>query len=343
MRSLLLLAALAVCPGCLINRWSASADGRLLAAFTRTAVVVTGPDLDRLEHWPAAERPAIVEISPNGRWIVYNTDKASGLWLIDREKKTSVQVGTGADFTLHTPWSPDSTRFAFCEHRETDPGQFGRLRIHNVLTGETLTALECGAPMTSWSPSGQSLFTLAPDLGPAAREHVTGTLVRWTGDGVDKLASVALVSFLHALDDSQALFTTATLTIPFAFEEDTLKKARYALFRASVRGTSVTRLADGVGWFSMSPDGKRLIAWVLEKDGEDPPIRLELFDRDGTSLRVLLPSAGYHPREALVPLWQDSKRVLVPIGPPDRPELKRIDVETGTSEDLSAKEAAWSR
>ncbi|MCE9583280.1 MAG: hypothetical protein K8T20_12390 [Planctomycetes bacterium] len=347
MRPFLVFAALIlVLPGCLVHRWSTSADGKLIAGYAGTTVVVADAELKRVETYTASGKPAIVEISPDGRWIAYNTEDANELWLVDRTANTQKKIAEAEGIYLYNAWSPNSARFAFVQKTQKGGSMVGALRVYTVKTGETFTAIEECVPAYDWTPSGEAIFAIEPFLRKGDPDLVFGRLVRWT-DGADPevTADVEGVAFVEALSEDEVLFTSSIDSLPRKPVKNPFEELPMGLFRASRKSGTVSRVGTAeIGWVSPSPDGKRLLAFVIERPkGEKMKVRLELFDAQGASVRVIKDSAAYEKGGPLVPLWLGNDRVLVPLGEDEsqRFEIHRVDGKD--REDVTDRVKAWTK
>jgi len=347
MKRFVFLLLLAASPGCLIHRWSATPDGRLVAGYAGKNVVVADGDLKALETYASPGKPAIVEVSRDGKWVVYNTEDTNELWLIDRAAKTQKRIAANAGEFLYNAWSPDSNRLAFLEKSRKDGALCGLLRIYNVKTGETFTALEECTPACSWTPSGDALFAVQGYVREDDDGAHYGRLVRWTdGEKPAILAHVAEMTFVEALSEEEVLFTSAISSLPAAAAKDPFKELRFGLFRASRAGGTVERLGTAeVGWFALSPDRKRMLVIVIERpaDSEELESRLELADAGGKTVRVLKAREAYKNGGPPLPLWLGNGRALVPLDK-DKDESRRfemIDVESGVATDVTETVKGW--
>ncbi|KAF0246836.1 MAG: hypothetical protein FD180_366 [Planctomycetota bacterium] len=344
LRFAFLLFALVVSQGCLVHHWSATADGKLIAGYAGKSVIVADGDLKALETYAAPGNPAIVEISPDGKWVVYNTEDSNELWLVDRAAKTQKRIAANAGEFLYNAWSPDSNRLAFVEKSRKDGALSGLLRIYNVKTGETFTALEECTPACSWTPSGDALFAVQAYVREDDADAHYGRLVHWTdGEKPIVLAHVAEMSFVEAISEEEVLFTSAINTLPAAAVKDPWKSFRFGLFRASRTNMSVERVGTAeVGWFAQSPDRKKLLTMVIERpEGEEMQAHLELTDARGKTIRVLKDAAAYKESGPLPPLWLGNSRILVPLGKDDARRFEKIEVESGEATDVTEAVKGW--
>lgn len=146
---------------CTITLASSTVYSQLKTPFSRM-------DIFELE-W--AQNP---EISPDGRWIVYqrrgmdvmNDKKQSRLWLLSSDGKNHT-ILTGRDANESNPvWSPDGTRIAFISGTKNGSEIF----MYWLGTGKTarLTQLPKSPGKLAWSPDGTQLaFTMKVDSKPA--------------------------------------------------------------------------------------------------------------------------------------------------------------------------------
>jgi hypothetical protein len=349
MRFAFLLFALAFTPGCLIHRWSATPDGKILAGYIDQKVVVADGDLKALESYDAPGKPAIVEVSPDGKWVVYNTEDSDVLWLVDRAAKKQKKIAANAGEFIYNAWSPDSNRIAFMEKSRKDGALSGALRIHNVKTGETYTALEECTPACSWTPSGEALFAVQAYGRKDDDGSHFGRLVRWSdGEKPVVLANVAEMTFVEAVSEEEVLFTSAIQSLPAAAVKDPLKELRLGLFRASRTPGTVERMgSEEIAWFSLSPDRKRMLVIVIERVEGDEELqsRLELADASGKTIRVLKDRKSYKNGGPPLPLWLGNTRALVPLDK-DKDEARRfelIEVESGQITDVTEAVKAWAK
>ncbi|MEK7466259.1 MAG: hypothetical protein AAB074_02490 [Planctomycetota bacterium] len=342
-----LLFALAVCPGCLVHHWTATPDGKLLAGYCGKTVVVADADLKALEKYESAEQPAIVEISPDGKWVVYNTEKSDEIWLIDRATKTQKKIAANAGEFLYNAWSPDSNRLAFVEKSRKDGPMAGLLRIYNVKTGETFTALEDSSPAYGWTPSGDALFAVQLYGLQSEGETHFGRLVRWTdGENPVVLAHVAEMAFVEALSEDEVLFTSAIAKLPAAPQGDPFKSMRFGLFRASKSTGAVEQLGTSeIAWFTLSPDRKRMLSLVVERPegGGDIKAHLDLADATGKTVRMLKDKSAYEKSGPLVPAWLGNGRALVPLGETETRRFERVDLESAESTDVTETVKGWTK
>ena len=347
LRFAFLLLALAVCPGCLVHHWTATPDGKLVAGYTGNKIVVADGTLKSLEAYDAPGKPAIVEISPDGKWVVYNTEDSNEIWLVDRAAKTQKKIAANAGEFLYNAWSPDSNRLAFVEKSRKDGPFAGLLRIYNVKTGETFTALEDFTPAYGWTPSGDALFAVQVYGLQTENETHFGRLVRWTdGENPVVFAHVAEMAFVEALSEEDVLFTSAIASLPAAPQPDAWKTMRFGLFRASKSTGAVERLGTAeIAWFTLSPDRKRMLMLVAERPegGGDMKAHLELADAAGKTVRVLKDSAAYEKSGPLVPFWLGNGHALVPLGEAETRRFEKLDLDSGESAEVTDAVKGWAK
>lgn len=339
------LAALPLLAGCLVNRWSATPDGKLIALSAGDSVVIADGEWKKLAQWDSHDPPAIVEISPDGKWVVFNTDKTDGLWLVERETgKTTELAKVEGGVWIHNAWAPASNRLAYVVKEEKGGFEGGKLRIYNVLTGETVTALENCVPAYAWSPSGDRLFAVRAHLQPGVDEPRFGTLVSWHDGKADQLADVTGFTWIEALSESEVWFVTAKSALPNLPVDNDERFKTVAAWRVSTDDAQVSLVGEHIGWFDASPDRTHVLAWVLEPREEgDPRIRLDLLDRTGKLIRTLKTAAEYEKRPALVPMWLGNDRMLVPTGEGDSVKLEVIPRDGGDAKDVTADWKAWKK
>jgi hypothetical protein len=347
MRLAAFAAALVALPGCLVHRWSATPDGKVLAVATRDAVVVVDAGLKPLETYPSQDRPAIVDISPDGKWIVYNTEKVDALWLVDRTTRTQKKIAGGKGVWLYNAWSPKSNRFAFVLKEGESKPDVGALRVYTVATGEAFTAVLDAVPVYSWTPSGNALFAVQAWTRAGEDDVAFGDLLLWQEAEKPKtIARVAGLCLLEALSEDDVLFLSSQSRLPAAPADFEFENQTFGLFRGSVPDAALTPVVpEGIYWFGLSPDRKKFVAWISEK-GEDPkhpPIRLELFDASGKSLKVLRAAESHDGYGPVVPFWAGNDRVLVPRGEAGKEALESVDANSGETKDATESRKGWSR
>jgi WD40 repeat protein len=331
--------------GCLVNRWSATPDGRLIALAAGNSVVLADGDWKKLAQWDSHNAPAIVEVSPDGKWIAFNTDKTDGLWLIERATDTRTQVAASEHGVyLHNAWSPDSSRLAYVIKDAKGAGEIGRLRVYNVLTGETVTLLDQSVPAYAWSPSGERLFAVRAHMQSGVDEPRFGTLVSCHDGKSDQLADIAGFAWVDAASDTEVWFVTAASKLTELPGDNDEKFRTVSLYRVSTEDSRVAKLADGVGWFDLSPDRTHALAWALEeREAGDPLLRLEILDRSGKIVRTLKSAAEYEKRPSVVPMWIGNDRVLVPTGEGDATKFEVVPLRDGESRDVTADWKGWKK
>ena len=346
-RFVFLLFVVAACPGCLVHHWSATPDGKVIAGYAEKSIVVADGDFKPLETYAAPGKPAIVEISPDGKWVVYNTEDANELWLIDRAAKSQKKIAADAGIYLYNAWSPASNRFAFVQKARKDDPMAGLLRVYNVKTGESFTALEDSSPAYGWTPSGDALFAVQLYGLQSEGETHFGRLVLWTdGEKPAVLAHVAEMAFVEAVSEDEVLFTSAIATLPTAPHADAFKSLPFGLFRASRAAGTVVRLGTSeIAWFTLSPDRKRMLSMVIERPegASEMKVHLELADAGGKTVRVLKESSAYEKSGPLLPLWLGNGTALVPLGEAETRRFERVDVESGAATDVTETVKGWAK
>ncbi|POY35290.1 prolyl oligopeptidase [Solitalea longa] len=132
--------------------------------YAQTKKAITHEDL-----W-LMKRVGMPEVSPDGKWVVFNVtdaaydekDQSSDLWIVPSDgglkpRKLTSSKGGESGYV----WSPDGSKIAFTAKRDAD--ELAQIYIINLKEGgEALrfTNLSSGASAPKWSPDGkQLLFT----------------------------------------------------------------------------------------------------------------------------------------------------------------------------------------
>jgi hypothetical protein len=345
MRRLACLAALPLFAGCLVNRWSATPDGKRIAIGAGKSVVIADADWKLLAQYDAPSDAAIVEISPDGKWVVFNTDKTDGLWLAETGTgKVAELAKAEGGIWIHNAWAPDSTRLAYVVKEQKGGFEGGKLRVYSVLTAETVTLLENCVPVYAWSPSGNRLFAVRAHLQAGVDEPRFGTLVACHDGKADQLADVTGFAWVEALSETEVWFVTAKPTLPSLPADGDEKFKTVSAWRVNTEDAQVSLVGDRIGWFDASPDRTHVLAWVLEPREEgDPLMRLDLLDRSGKLVRTLKTAAEYEKRPAVVPCWLGNDRILVGTGEGDSTKFEVIPRGGGEARDVTAGWKGWKK
>lgn len=339
--SLLVLAA----PGCLVHRWSATPDGKLVAGCTDKAVVVADGDLKLLESYPAPGKPAIVEISPDGKWVLYNTEDANELWLVDRAAKSQKKIASTEGFGvfLYNAWSPASNRFAFVIQPKKDAPNSAGLRVYNLKTQESFTAIEQCTPCYAWAPSGEALFAVTAQGRDGDKALEFGKLVLWRdGEPLKELAKMTSLAFLEANSEDEAFCATAITTLPMKSGVDFNRMPPMGLFRMSPAEITRVGTAD-MGWIVISPDRKHLAAIASDGSGdmEKAKWRLELLDDKGQPVRTLKEYGRKVGK--ILPMWLGNGKLLISVGDDASQAYETISIDGKETVDVTESIKAWAR
>lgn len=121
------------------------------------------------------------QISPNGQWISFLSDKDGWdqLYVVRAAGGTPIQITKGKFETWRPTWSPDSTRIAFDQNTEADHGQrhIGIVTISpntiDTMTSVRLITSGRGADIAPiWSPDGTKLLYQHTDPWNSADYYV---------------------------------------------------------------------------------------------------------------------------------------------------------------------------
>src|SRR3954470_10153875 len=131
-------------------------------------------DIRKLDFATAVNAVTVtdVQLSPDGRQVVYVTSRASieketppvsTIWLIGADGGTPRHLTTG-EGDSSPRWSPDGQRLAFVSDREQrGVGQLYLLDMQSGGEATRLTKHEAGVLMPEWAPDGKSIAYAAPD------------------------------------------------------------------------------------------------------------------------------------------------------------------------------------
>jgi Tol biopolymer transport system component len=241
--------------------------------------------------------------SPNGRWIVYQVEKAEGfsrLWKIRPNGSNRTYLSTGCGRICgdgYASWSPSGKRLAF--QREScgtgshnliavyvtrADGTHARRVSHKDATCATRHPLEDHAPQ--WAPNGKRLTF--ERLNHNRGKHAIFT-IRLDGTGVKRLTP-------WRIDASQPDWSPNGRWIAFRTQEQSETRGNIALVHPD--GSGFHRITNGQGkrkWLScsFSPNGKKIQAGRVPGRGQAGNADIYVMNLDGTGRRNLTTSSSW--------------------------------------------------
>ncbi|HEX2187949.1 MAG TPA: hypothetical protein VHG51_03575 [Longimicrobiaceae bacterium] len=229
--------------------------------------------------------------SPDGRWIVFESDEASfrDLYRIASDGTSPLRLTASEHGSFEPAVSPDGAWIAFASSRDGD----AELYVMRADGSEQrrLTAFHRDDWGAAWSPDGRTLAFLSDREG-ADRIF----LVRPDGTGLRRLSGAEADTAAAATDVKEAEPAWSPDGGRIAFVRHT-RDGTARIRVADVAGGGTTEVSDGRGrdgtpvW---SPDG-RYLAFTSDRDG-DPELYLMRADGTGVTRLTRAPGADWLPR-----------------------------------------------
>ncbi|HEU0014095.1 MAG TPA: hypothetical protein VFQ45_10450 [Longimicrobium sp.] len=287
-----------------------------------------------------ASRYRALDLSPDGRKVVFNSDRDGcyNLWAMNTDGTGLVQltglIGFSQERCNYTPlWSPDGTKIAFMSSRDRVWGTYvmnadgsNPHRVSADLDGEYVYSYPAG-----WTPDGRVVV-----------EHVRSVDGAWVARTYVVKADGTGLAPLFARDgDTAPAWSPDGSKVAFISDRDGKPK----LFVMNANGSGVRRLSDlpgtdvsktvGSVWDNdyepWSPDGRQIAFMNYDGAGD---VGVYVVNADGTGLRRVTPPElavnghmfnGWSPDGTRIAFTSDAAGLMdVYLVNPDGTDLVRI-------------------
>ena len=139
---------------------------KILSLGILFALSVSAQDVWTPEMQVKTKIPGAVQISPDGKRVVYTISEAvmtadksefvSQIWLANTDGSNAFQITFGDKSSTNPKWSPDGNSVAFTSNRKDNKNNLYLLRVQGG-EAEPLTDLKGGVSDFNWSPDGSSI------------------------------------------------------------------------------------------------------------------------------------------------------------------------------------------
>ncbi len=139
---------------------------KILSLFVLLTLAVSAQNTWTPEMQVKMKVPGAVQISPDGRRVVYTISEAvmtadksefvSQIWLGNTDGSNAFQITFGDKSSTNPKWSPDGTSIAFTSNRKDNKNNLYLLRVQGG-EAEMLTDLKGSVSDFNWSPDGSSI------------------------------------------------------------------------------------------------------------------------------------------------------------------------------------------
>jgi dipeptidyl aminopeptidase/acylaminoacyl peptidase len=136
---------------------------KILSLFVLLTLAVSAQNIWTPEMQVKMRVPGAVQISPDGRRVVYTISEAvmtadksefvSQIWLGNTDGSNAFQITFGDKSSTNPKWSPDGTSIAFTSNRKDNKNNLYLLRVQGG-EAEPLTDLKGSVSDFNWSPDG---------------------------------------------------------------------------------------------------------------------------------------------------------------------------------------------
>jgi dipeptidyl aminopeptidase/acylaminoacyl peptidase len=308
-----------------------------------------------------------IDISPDGRWVVYELQEidkegdttVSDLWIVSTDGGEPRRLTFGPKTNSKPRFSPDGSRIAFLSSRSGLPSQLYILRVDGG-EAKQLTTRKGGAGQAVFSPDGSTILfsaVIEPEEPPDAPRVVTRTMYKVDGSGFILNSPTHLFVVPAEGGETKQLTTGEANESSPAWSRD----GKRIVFSRSRTGRSDAHRLDlwtmdagGEGLRqvtrdcaiamapSFSPDGRRIAFYGSRREG-DSREQLWTVSAEGGDERLLTSEdveiSSFPLGKTGPPIWsEDGSEIAVVLARESVSLVARVSTETGEVRDAVADE-----